>query len=176
MKKKVMLLAGLLILAAFQFGCRSVASPHTYLIMPDETLSMMEGTKVSARVSSVFLPVFLSRRELVRIVKTDEVTLVSGIILAETLDSNVRNVLSQNLERLSASNGAVKSVRFDFRHLEMTDRGTLRLEAMVIADGLPDSPKSFAFETPLAGHVHAVRAYSAALTELSRQVVQWVNQ
>ena len=176
MKRLIMLVLAVLMLSAFQFGCRSVDSTHTYLLTPDETLTMQTGSKVKARVSSVFLPVYLSRRELIQVVDADEMKIISGVMLAETLDSSVRNVLSQNLERLSESSGVLRNVRFDFRHLELTGRATLRLEAMVDADGLPDSPKLFAFETPITGHPHVARVYSAALAELSRQVMQWVNQ
>ena len=156
-------------------GCRSAASRHTYLLIPDESLAAQAETKARIRVTSISLPVYLSRRELVQLVDKDELKTVSNVMLAETLDSSVRSVLEQNFARLSAAEGAAWNVRFEFRHLELTDHGTVRLEAVVRADGVSEMQKVFAFETPLAGQVHAVRAYSAALAELSKQVVQWLS-
>ena len=172
--KKIYVFVCVVMVSLLMAGCRSAVSNHTYLLTPDETLQAQPEAKVRVRVMSISLPVYLSRRELVRLVDGDELTMVSGIMLAETLDSGVRNVLSENLERLSVPGGTMRSVRFDFRHLELTDHGTVRVEVLVSTDGISESPKTIAFETPLAGQAHVVRAYSVALAELSRQVMQWL--
>ncbi|MBP5641427.1 MAG: membrane integrity-associated transporter subunit PqiC [Victivallales bacterium] len=176
MKKTVLLTAVVLMLCAFLSGCRSVVPKHAYLLMSDETISPVEGTHVQVKVSSVSLPAYISRRELVRIVDSDRVTTVPGMMWAEMLDNNVRRVLERNLERASSPDGKHVNVTFDFRHLELTDRDTLRLEAVAFAEGAKENSKTFAFETPLAGQPHAARAYGAALSTLSRQVIQWLHE
>ena len=175
MKKTVLLTAVALMLSAFLCGCRSVVPKHTYLLMPDETISPVEGTQVQVKVSSVSLPAYISRRELVRIIDSDRVTTVPGMMWAEMLDNNVKRVLEENLERASSPNGRMVNVRFDFRHLELTDRDTLRVEAVAVTEDATENSKTFAFETPLAGHAHAARAYGVALSALSRHVIQWLN-